>query len=154
MHVGQRVTLMGWVARRRDLGHLIFVDLRDREGVTQILFRPDSINSADAHPKAKSLRSEFVVAVEGEVLQRDPKTVNPAITTGEVEVLVFKLLILNEAKTPPLPLEDDISTSEDLRLKYRYLDLRRHRMACNFKLRHQITMAVRQYMDPEGFTRD
>ena len=142
---------MGWVARRRDLGHLIFVDLRDREGVTQILFRPDSINSGDAHPKAKSLRSEFVVAVEGEVLQRDPKTVNPAITTGEVEVLVFKLLILNEAKTPPFPLEDDISTSEDLRLKYRYLDLRRPRMASNFKLRHQVTMAVRHYMDHQGF---
>ncbi len=146
---GQTVLLMGWVARRRDMGHLIFVDLRDREGVTQILFNPD--RSVGAHQKAKVLRSEFVIAVSGEVVRRGPDTVNPAIPTGEIEVLVSDLYILNEAKTPPFPIEDEITTSEDLRLKYRYLDLRRSKLAGNFKLRHQITMAVRQLMDAQGF---
>lgn len=148
-HDQQDVVLMGWVARRRDLGHLIFIDLRDREGVTQILFNPDY--SAEAHQKAKVLRSEFVIAVRGKVVRRDPSTVNPAIATGEVEVSVSELSILNEAKTPPFPIEDDIQTSEDLRLKYRYLDLRRARLARNFKLRHQVTMAVRRVMDEQGF---
>ena len=146
---GNSVLLMGWVARRRDMGHLIFIDLRDREGITQILFNPD--HSAAAHQKAKGLRSEFVIAVRGEVVRRDPATVNPAISTGEVEVLVSEVYVLNEAKTPPFPIEDDIATSEDLRLKYRYLDLRRARLARNFKLRHQITMAVRRVMDAQGF---
>jgi len=140
---------MGWVARRRDMGHLIFVDLRDREGVTQILFNPD--HSAAAHQKAKGLRSEFVIAVRGQVVRRDPATVNPAISTGQVEVLVSELYVLNEAKTPPFPIEDEIATSEDLRLKYRYLDLRRSKLARNFRLRHQITMAVRRIMDAQDF---
>jgi len=148
-HDGQKVILMGWVAKRRDLGHLIFVDLRDRHGVTQILFNPDC--SAVAHSKAKALRSEFVIAIRGGVSKRNESTVNPAIATGQVEVIVSELWILNEAKTPPFPLEDDIATSEDLRLKYRYLDLRRPRMAFNFKLRHQITMSVRHYLDHQGF---
>jgi len=148
-HDGQKVILMGWVAKRRDLGHLIFVDLRDRHGVTQILFNPDC--SAEAHSKAKALRSEFVIAIRGRVSKRNESTVNPAIATGQVEVIVSELWILNEAKTPPFPLEDDIATSEDLRLKYRYLDLRRPRMAFNFKLRHQITMSVRHYLDHQGF---
>jgi aspartyl-tRNA synthetase len=148
-HDGQEVILMGWVAKRRDLGHLIFVDLRDRHGVTQILFNPDC--SAVAHSKAKALRSEFVIAIRGGVSKRNESTVNPAIATGQVEVIVSELWILNEAKTPPFPLEDDIATSEDLRLKYRYLDLRRPRMAFNFKLRHQITMSVRHYLDHQGF---
>jgi aspartyl-tRNA synthetase len=148
-HDGQEVVLMGWVAKRRDLGHLIFVDLRDRQGVTQILFNPD--HSTESHQKAKTLRSEFVIAIRGRVSKRNGNTVNPAIATGEVEVLVSQLLIFNEAKTPPFPLEDDSSTSEDLRLKHRYLDLRRPRMSFNFKLRHQITMAVRHYMDRQGF---
>ncbi|HEU0006428.1 MAG TPA: aspartate--tRNA ligase [Terriglobia bacterium] len=146
---GNSVLLMGWVARRRDMGHLIFIELRDREGVTQILFNPD--HSAAAHQKAKSLRSEFVIAVRGQVVRRDPATVNPSIPTGEVEVLVSELYVLNEAKTPPFPIEDDVATSEDLRLKYRYLDLRRSKLARNFKLRHQITMAVRRVMDAQGF---
>jgi aspartyl-tRNA synthetase len=148
-HAGQVVLLTGWVARRRDLGHLIFVDLRDREGVTQILFNPD--HSGEAHQKAKALRSEFVIAARGQVMRRDPDTVNAAIATGEIEVLVSDLYILNEAKTPPFPIEDDIATSEDLRLKYRYLDLRRAKLARNFKLRHQVTMAVRRVMDAQGF---
>ena len=148
-HAGQSVLLMGWVARRRDMGHLIFIDLRDREGVTQILFNPD--HSSSAHLKAKGLRSEFVLAVRGQVIRRDQATVNAAISTGDVEVLVSELYVLNEAKTPPFPIEDDIATSEDLRLKYRYLDLRRAKLARNFKLRHQITMAVRRVMDAQGF---
>jgi aspartyl-tRNA synthetase len=148
-HDGLEVVLMGWVAKRRDLGHLIFVDLRDRHGVTQVLFNPDC--STEAHNKAKTLRSEFVIAVRGKVSKRHEDTVNTGIATGQVEVLVSELLILNEARTPPFPLEDSISTAEDLRLKYRYLDLRRPKMAFNFKLRHQITMAVREYLDHQGF---
>jgi aspartyl-tRNA synthetase len=140
---------MGWVARRRDLGHLIFIDLRDREGVTQILFNPDQ--SPEAHNKAKDLRSEFVIAVRGKVLQRQENTVNPEIATGGIEVLASELFLLNEAKTPPFPIEDDINTSEDLRLKYRYLDLRRSKMSRNFKLRHKITMGVRRHLDSQGF---
>ena len=116
LEAGREVVLMGWVSGRRDLGHLIFIDLRDREGITQLLFNPD--HSGIAHQKAKSLRSEFVIAVRGKVIQRDPGTLNPAIVTGEIEVLVSELFILNEAKTPPFPIEDDIATSEDLRLKY------------------------------------
>ena len=146
---GREVVLMGWVARRRDLGHLIFIDLRDREGVTQVLFNPDQ--SPEAHQKAKGLRSEYVIAVRGRVLQRDPETVNPAIGTGEIEVLASRLLLLNESRTPPFPIDDDTSTSEDLRLKYRYLDLRRPRLGHNFKLRHQATMAVRRFLDSQGF---
>lgn len=146
---GREVVLMGWVARRRDLGHLIFIDLRDREGVTQVLFNPDQ--SPKAHQKAKGLRSEYVIMVRGTVLQRDPETVNPAIATGEIEVLASTLLLLNESRTPPFPIEDDTSTSEDLRLKYRYLDLRRPGLSHNFKLRHQATMAVRRFLDSQGF---
>ena len=148
-HVGQEVVLMGWVARRRDLGHLIFIDLRDREGVTQVLFNPDQ--SEEVHQKAKRLRSEYVIMVRGAVLKRDPKTVNPAIGTGEIEVLASSLLLLNESRTPPFPIEDDISTSEDLRLKFRYLDLRRPRLSHNFKLRHRATMAIRRFLDGQGF---
>lgn len=146
---GREVVLMGWVARRRDLGHLIFIDLRDREGVTQVLFNPDQ--SPQAHQKAKGLRSEYVIMVRGKVLQRDPETVNPAIATGEIEVLASTLLLLNESRTPPFPIEDDTSTSEDLRLKYRYLDLRRPGLSRNFKLRHQATMAVRRFLDSQGY---
>ena len=147
--VGQEVVLMGWVARRRDLGHLIFIDLRDREGVTQVLFNPEQ--STEVHQKAKYLRSEYVIAIRGTVLKRDMETVNAAIGTGEIEVLASSLLLLNEAKTPPFPIEDDISTSEDLRLKFRYLDLRRFRLNANFKLRHRVTMAIRHFLDSQGF---
>jgi aspartyl-tRNA synthetase len=146
---GREVVLMGWVARRRDMGHLIFIDLRDRDGITQILFNPD--HCPEAHTKAKELRSEYVVAVCGRVVARDAQTVNPSIPTGEVEVLVSKLLLLNEAKTPPFPLEDEINTAEDTRLKYRYLDLRRAPMNRNIRMRHQITTAVRHFMDQQGF---
>src|SRR5215467_12872953 len=145
----QDVLIMGWVNRWRDHGQLIFVDLRDREGLTQIVFNAE--NNAELHRRAKSLRSEFVIAVRGQVHVRAKGLENPNLKTGEIEVVVADLWILNEAKTTPFPIEDDISTSEDTRLKYRYLDLRRPKMQETFRTRHQITMAVRDYMDSQGF---
>jgi aspartyl-tRNA synthetase len=145
----QEVVLMGWVNRWRDHGQLIFVDLRDREGLTQIVFNAE--NNADLHRSAKSLRSEFVIAVRGHVRVRDKGLENPNLKTGEIEVVVRDLWILSEARTTPFPIEDEINTSEDLRLKYRYLDLRRPRMQENFRMRHRITMAVREYMNAQGF---
>jgi aspartyl-tRNA synthetase len=145
----QEVLIMGWVNRWRDHGQLIFVDLRDREGLTQIVFNAE--NNAELHRRAKSLRSEFVIAVRGQVHVRDKGLENPNLKTGEIEVVVADLWILNEAKTTPFPIEDDITTSEDTRLKYRYLDLRRPKMQETFRTRHQITMAVRDYMDSQGF---
>ena len=148
-NAGQEVALMGWVNRWRDHGQLIFVDLRDREGMTQIVFNAE--NNAELHRNAKSLRSEFVIGVRGQVRVRDKGLENPNLKTGEIEVVTQDLWILNEAKTTPFPIEDEIATSEDTRLKYRYLDLRRPKMRETFRMRHRITMAVRQYMDEEGF---
>jgi len=145
----QDVLLMGWVNRWRDHGQLIFVDLRDREGMTQIVFNAE--NNADLHRKAKSLRSEFVVAARGRVRVRDKGLANPNLKTGEIEVVVSEFWLLNEAKTTPFPIEDEVNTSEDLRLKYRYLDLRRPKMQESFRTRHRITMVVREYMDAQGF---
>ena len=146
---GQEVLLMGWVNRWRDHGQLLFVDLRDREGVTQIVFNAE--NNADLHRAAKALRSEFVVAARGKVRVRDKGLENPNLKTGEIEVVASQLWILSEAKTTPFPIEDEITTSEDLRLKYRYLDLRRPKMQETFRMRHRITMSVRDYMDRHGF---
>jgi len=146
---GQDVLLMGWVNRWRDHGQLIFVDLRDREGMTQIVFNAE--NNADLHRRAKSLRSEFVIAASGQVRVRDAGLANPNLKSGEIEVVVHDLWLLNDAKTTPFPIEDEVSTSEDLRLKYRYLDLRRPKMQETFRMRHRITMAVRDYMDEQGF---
>lgn len=152
-HVGQRVTLMGWVTRRRDHGPLTFVDLRDREGFVQVVFNEDREGGA-AHAKAKNVRNEYVIAVSGEVVLRSPDRINPKIVTGELEVQVDALFILNDAKTPPIPLDEDkgaASASEDLRLKYRYLDLRRPSLQANIRLRHRITSVIRSYMDRQGF---
>ena len=146
---GLEVLLMGWVNRWRDHGQLLFVDLRDREGVTQIVFNAE--NNAELHRLAKTLRSEFVVAARGKVRVRDKGLENPNLKTGEIEVAASQLWILSEAKTTPFPIEDEITTSEDLRLKYRYLDLRRPGMQETFRMRHRITMTVRQYMDRHGF---
>ena len=137
-HVGKTVTLMGWAATRRDLGGVVFVDLRDREGICQVVARPEV--SKDAHAAADRVRSEYVVAVVGEVARRSAETVNPKLATGAVEVLAREIRVLAEAKTPPFPIEDEVQASEDLRLKYRYLDLRRPRLHRNFKLRHQVTI--------------
>jgi aspartyl-tRNA synthetase len=146
---GQTTLLMGWIDRRRDHGQLIFGDLRDREGITQVVFNAE--NYPRVHQTAKAIRSEFVVAVEGTVRVRGEGLSNPNLKTGAIEVAAEKLWILNDAKTTPFPIEDNIATSEDLRLKYRYLDLRRSAMQETFRLRHRITMAIRSYMDKQGF---
>ncbi|MCC7155687.1 MAG: aspartate--tRNA ligase [Bryobacterales bacterium] len=148
-HVGARVTLMGWVHRRRDLGGVIFIHLRDREGVSQIVFRADA--DPAIHSRAEQLRSEYVVAIEGIVEGRTPETVNPNIPTGEVEVVAEKIWILNTSETPPFPMEETVDVSEDARLKYRYVDLRRPRMQRNIILRSRISLAVRQELYNQGF---
>jgi aspartyl-tRNA synthetase len=147
-HAGKTATLMGWVAKRRDHGQLVFVDLRDREGVTQIVF--DAAN-AEVHELAKTLRTEYVIAVRGSVRERAAGLANPNLKTGRIEVVAAALTVLSEAKTTPFPIEDEITTSEDMRLKYRYLDLRRPELQENFRLRHRIAMAIRSYMDRYGF---
>ena len=146
---GSRVVLMGWVHRRRDLGGVIFIDLRDREGITQIVFRAD-LDTA-VHRKAELLRPEYVIAVEGRLDLRTKDTVNPNVPTGEVEVMVEKLWILNEARTPPFPMEDDVDVSEDVRLKYRFVDLRRPRMQRNMILRSKVSFAIREHLYKLGF---
>jgi aspartyl-tRNA synthetase len=146
--VGANVVLLGWVHRVRDLGGLLFVDVRDREGVTQVVF--DNDDGAQM-VKAKRLRSEYVIGVRGTVRRRSPETINPKLDTGEVEVFVRQLTLLNEAKTPPFPIADETPVSEDVRLKYRYLDLRRPRLANNMILRHKVAAAVRRYFDANGF---
>jgi aspartyl-tRNA synthetase len=146
--VGANVVLLGWVHRVRDLGGLLFVDMRDREGVTQVVFDADD---AAQMAKAKRLRSEYVIGVTGTVRRRSAETINPKLATGEVEVFVKQLTILNEAKTPPFPIADETPVSEDVRLKYRYLDLRRPRLAGNMILRHKVAAAVRRYFDANGF---
>ncbi|MSO83859.1 MAG: aspartate--tRNA ligase, partial [Acidobacteria bacterium] len=146
--VGADVVLLGWVHRVRDLGGLLFVDMRDRAGVTQIVFDKDD---EALMVKGKRLRSEFVVGVAGRVRRRSVDTVNPKLETGEVEVVVRRLTLLNEAKTPPFPIADDTPVSEDVRLKYRYLDLRRPRLQANIGLRHRVTAVIRQYFDANGF---
>ena len=146
--VGADVVLLGWVHRVRDLGGLLFVDVRDRAGVTQVVFDKDD---EALMGKGKRLRSEFVIGVIGRVRRRSTETVNPKIATGEVEVLVRRLVLLNEAKTPPFPIADDANVSEDVRLKYRYLDLRRPRLQANIGLRHRLTTVIRQYFDKHGF---
>jgi len=146
---GSRALLMGWVHRRRDLGGVIFIHLRDRDGVSQIVFHTDV--DQEVHAKAELLRSEYVIAVEGKVEPRTPDTVNPNLATGEVEVVAEKLWILNESRTPPFPMEDNVDVSEDARLKFRYVDLRRPRMQRNVILRSQISFAVREYLCSQGF---
>src|SRR5512136_212906 len=134
---------MGWAATRRDLGGVIFLDLRDREGLCQVVARPEV--SETAHAAADRVRSEYVVAVVGEVALRSAETVNPDLETGKVEVLAREIRVLAEARTPVFPIEDEIDTHEEIRLKHRYLDLRRPQMQKNLKLRHQVTMEVRRY---------
>ena len=145
--MGAPAVLLGWVHRVRDLGGLLFIDVRDREGLTQIVFDKDD---EALMLQAKRLRAEFVVGVVGTVQRRDEETVNPKIATGEVEVLVKRLVVLNEAQTPPFSISDDGQVSEDVRLKYRYLDLRRTRLLDNMRLRHEVTLSVRRYFDAEG----
>jgi aspartyl-tRNA synthetase len=151
-HIGKTVTLMGWVARRRDFGELTFVDLRDRAGITQVVF--NSQDAPDAHTKAKELRGEYVIAVSGEVVSRAESTRNPRIATGDIEVHARDLYVLNDSRTPPFQLDatPDSLAAEDLRLKYRYLDLRRPQLQSNLRLRHRVLSEIRSYMDSLGFT--
>jgi aspartyl-tRNA synthetase len=146
---GKTVVLMGWIHRRRDLGGVIFMHLRDREGVTQIVCHADA--DPEVHRRAEVVRSEYVVAVEGTVELRSAETINPALATGEVEILAGRMWILNESRTPPFPMEEQVDVSEDVRLKYRYVDLRRPHMQRNIMLRSQITFATRQVLTGEGF---
>ena len=150
--IGKHVVLMGWVAKRRDFGELTFVDLRDRAGITQVVFNAET--AAEAHARAKELRSEYVIAVSGTVVARAENTRNPKLATGDVEVHAEQLLILNDARTPPFQLDasPDALASEDLRLKYRYLDLRRPQLQANLHLRHRVTNEIRRYMSSQGFT--
>ncbi|HXH09244.1 MAG TPA: aspartate--tRNA ligase [Alphaproteobacteria bacterium] len=145
----QPVILMGWVHRRRDHGGLIFIDLRDREGIVQVVFNPQV--AAEAHAKASRLRNEYVVAVTGTVIERPPGAVNPNLPTGEVEVVASSLTILSEANPLPFTLDGDEEVSETLRFKYRYLDLRRPSLQQNLIVRHRVAKAVRDYMDAHGF---
>ncbi|HXP87255.1 MAG TPA: aspartate--tRNA ligase [Bryobacteraceae bacterium] len=146
---GKRAILMGWVHRRRDLGGVYFIHLRDRDGVTQVVFRADA--SAEVHAKAELLSSEYVIAVEGLVEPRSADTINPTIPTGEVEVVAEKIWILNESRTPPFPMEETVDVKEDARLKYRYIDLRRPHMQRNIILRSKIAFAVRETLQNMGF---
>ena len=148
-HVDQTVTLKGWVHRRRDLGELIFIDLRDQSGIVQIVFNPDY--SKEALQMAETLRSEFVIEVHGKVIKRDESTVNPNLETGEVEVTVSEVNILNKSKNLPFLIHEAQDVSEDLRLKYRYIDLRREDMQRTFKIRHQITQTVRNFLNENEF---
>ena len=150
---GKRAMLMGWVHRRRDLGGVRFIHLRDREGVTQLVFHGDG--APDLDKKADLLSAEYVIAAEGVVKLRDAATVNPAIVTGEVELVVEKLWILNESRTPPFPMEEhvgaQIDVKEEARLKYRYVDLRRPHMQRNIILRSKVAFAVRKTLAGLGF---
>lgn len=147
--VGQEVAVAGWVDTNRDHGGLIFVDLRDRHGLTQLVFDP--AHAAAAHELAAGLRGEFVVLARGKVAARSTETINPKLPTGEIEIRVDEVQLLNRSLTPPFQVMDDVEISEDLRLKYRYLDLRRPRMQRNLRLRHRVVRAVHNYLDAQDF---
>ena len=144
--VGSDIVLLGWVHRVRDLGGLLFFDVRDRHGMTQVVARAGGVLEA-----ASQLRPEYVVAIEGRVELRDAKSANPKMPTGDIEVVATGIRLLNEAKTPPFPITDETNVGEDMRLRYRYLDLRRPKMQRNLELRHKIVLATRNYFDRQGF---
>src|SRR5438874_8026088 len=151
-HVGQCVTLMGWCARRRDFRPLTFIDLRDRDGITQIVVNQEK--APDAHAKAKEVRGEYVLAVIGDVVLRDENSRNPKLSTGDVEVQASEIVILNDSRTLPFQLDTatpEALAAEDLRLKYRYLDLRRPQLQANLRLRHRVVLEINRYMDEHGF---
>ncbi|WP_226535275.1 aspartate--tRNA ligase [Fictibacillus halophilus] len=148
-YIGEKVTITGWVQKRRDLGGLIFIDLRDRSGIVQIVFSPEV--SAEALETAEKVRSEYVLTVTGTVLERDQSTVNSAMNTGKIEISGEEIKILNSAKTPPFSISEDIEINEDIRLKYRYLDLRRPVMQETLKMRHEVTRYIRNFLETEEF---
>ena len=147
--IGEKVVLKGWVQRRRDLGGLIFIDLRDRAGIVQIVF--NTAVSEEAFKLAEKVRNEYVLEVEGKVIARSENTVNPNLKTGKIEIQADRLAIINNAKTPPFMIENETDVAEDVRLKYRYLDLRRPVMFETMKMRHAITKSIRGFLDEEGF---
>jgi aspartyl-tRNA synthetase len=146
---GSKVVLMGWVNKRRDLGNLIFLDLRDRSGITQVVITADA--GAEVHDRATAVRSEFVVAVIGHAKLREPNTVNKNIPTGEIEVIADELRVLNDCKPLPFSPSDTVLANEEVRLKYRYIDLRRHELHRNIELRHQVAIAIRDHLNAQGF---
>ncbi|MBB6729371.1 aspartate--tRNA ligase [Cohnella zeiphila] len=148
-HVGQNVVLNGWVQGWRDFGGILFIDLRDRTGIVQVVFNPEF--SKEALEIASRARNEYVLAVQGQVVERDPETFNPNLATGEIEIRVQQVEIVNSAKTPPFPIEDGVEVDESLRLKYRYLDLRRPEMQQTLRLRSKATKVFRDYLDDNGF---
>ncbi len=148
-HIGSEVTLAGWVDRRRDHGGLIFIDLRDREGIVQVVFNPEV--SEECHRLASDLRSEYVAQVKGRVAPRPKGTENPNLATGEIEVIAESFELLNPSKTPPFYINEETEVEESLRLKYRYLDLRRPRMKANLVLRHRVIKFIRDFLDGKGF---
>ena len=148
-HLNTVVDVCGWVDRRRDHGGLIFIDLRDRSGIVQLVFNPDF--SKEAHTLAHTLRSEFVISVRGSVVKRTAETINKDLPTGQFEVHVNHLTILNKAKTLPFALEEADNVDEELRLKYRYLDLRRLKMRIGLELRNQVFFAMREFLHARGF---
>src|SRR3982751_707300 len=145
-HVGSDVVLLGWVPRVRDLGGVMFFDIRDRHGLTQVV-----VHDAALEEEAKRLRPEYVVAIIGRVDARPKEAINPKLKTGEIEVAAREIRILNEAKTPPFPINEDTVVSEETRLRYRYLDLRRPDLQRNLVLRHKVSIAARQYFDSQQF---
>ncbi|MBH0157677.1 aspartate--tRNA ligase [Fictibacillus sp. 5RED26] len=148
-YIGEKVTITGWVQKRRDLGGLIFIDLRDRSGVVQIVFSPEV--SSEALETAEKVRSEYVLTITGKVLERDPSTVNLAMNTGKIEISGEEVKILNSAKTPPFSISEDMEITEDIRLKYRYLDLRRPIMQETLKMRHEVTRYIRNFLENDEF---
>jgi len=148
-NIGERVTVMGWANKRRDLGGVIFVDLRDRSGLLQVVFNSEV--SQEAFNKSESIRSEYVLAITGMVVKRGEDTVNPKMATGEIEIMVDELRILSKAETPPIYIEENSNVNEATRLKYRYLDLRRPDMQRNIMLRHQVAKIARDYYDQNEF---
>lgn len=147
--IGREVILTGWIQRRRDHGGLIFIDIRDRDGITQVVFNPET--NKEVHAIAHGFRSEYVISIKGVVRERPEGTFNPNLKTGELEVIAEEIEIINESKTPPFLIEDEEEISENLRLKYRYLDLRRPKMKNNLILRHAVTRSVRRFLEANGF---
>ncbi|HXD59474.1 MAG TPA: amino acid--tRNA ligase-related protein, partial [Thermoleophilaceae bacterium] len=148
-NVDSEVRVAGWVHRRRDHGGLIFIDLRDRTGLLQLVFRPEE--APEAHAAAHGLRAEDVLTARGRLMRREEGTINPQLPTGEIELAVDELEVLADAETPPFEVDSDKSVDETLRLRYRYLDLRRERMSQNIELRHRVVAAMRRYLDEQGF---
>lgn len=147
--IDRTVVLMGWVQHRRDHGGVIFVDLRDREGITQVVFNP--VISKTVHEKAQAIRNEFVIGIQGKVAARPMDMLNPNMATGAIEILVEELKIFSKARTPVFQIEDRVEASENIRLQYRYLDLRRPQLKRNIMARHKATMAIRSYLDQNKF---